>query len=74
PTSDGGDVEIDDDDSYVKNFDTSFALGTSYKFNSGFFLNARYNFGLTNIYKDDTFLEGVDAKHIVWQFGLGFMF
>ncbi|WP_179352393.1 porin family protein [Winogradskyella vidalii] len=74
PTSDGGDLEIDEDDSYVKDFDTSVALGTSYKFDNGFFLSARYTLGLTSIFEDDTFFEDVDGKNEVWQFGLGFMF
>ena len=74
PNSDGGDFEIDEDDSYVKDFDTSLALGTSYKFDSGFFLSARYTMGLTSIFKDDTFFEDVDGKNEVWQFGAGFIF
>ena len=74
PNSDGGDFEIDEDDSYVKDFDTSIALGTSYKFDGGFFVSARYTMGLTSIFKDDTFFEGVDGKNEVWQFGVGFMF
>ncbi len=74
PNSDGGDVEISSDDSYVKDFDTSLALGASYKFDSGFFLSGRYNLGLTNIFEDGTPFEGVDAKNNVWQFGIGFMF
>ncbi|WP_225035750.1 porin family protein [Winogradskyella sp. SM1960] len=74
PNSDGGDVEIDEDDSYVKDFDTSLALGTSYKFDSGFFVSARYTMGLTSIFKDDTLFENVDGKNEVLQVGLGFMF
>lgn len=74
PTSDGGDIEIDDEDSYVKDFDAGVALGASYKFNNGFFVSGRYVMGLTNIYKDNTPFEGVDAKNYVWQFGVGFMF
>ncbi len=74
PNDDGGDIEIDNDDSYVKDFDTSVALGTSYKFDNGFFLSARYNIGVTSIFKDDTVFDGVDGKNDVWQFGLGFMF
>ncbi|MFD2914388.1 porin family protein [Psychroserpens luteus] len=74
PNSDGGDLDINRDDSYVKNFDTSLALGSSYKFDGGFFVNARYTLGLTNIFKEDTVLENVDAKNNVWQFGIGFMF
>lgn len=74
PNADGGDVEIDEDDSYVKDFDTSLALGTSYKFDSGFFVSARYTMGLTSIFKDDTLFENVDGKNEVLQVGLGFMF
>lgn len=74
PTSDGGDTVIDPDDSYIKDFDTSIALGASYKFNGGFFINARYTHGITNIFKENTILEDVDAKNAVWQFGLGFSF
>lgn len=74
PTGDGGDTVIDPDDSYIKDFDTSLALGAGYKFNNGFFVNARYTYGLTNIFKDDTIFEDVDAKNAVWQFGLGFAF
>ncbi|MEO8935092.1 MAG: porin family protein [Xanthomarina sp.] len=74
PNDDGGDIEINSEDSYVKDFDTSLALGAAYKFDSGFFVNARYNLGLTPIFKEDTILKNVDAKNAVWQFGVGFMF
>lgn len=74
PNSDGGDIEISEDDSYVKDFDTSLALGTSYKFDGGFFVSARYTMGLTSIFKEDTFFENADGKNEVWQFGVGFMF
>lgn len=74
PGSEGGETVIDPDDSYIKNFDTSLALGASYKFNSGFFLSGRYTYGLMNIYKDNTIFENVDARNAVWQFGLGFGF
>jgi hypothetical protein len=74
PNSDGGDIDIDRDDSFVNDFETSLALGSSYKFDGGFFVNARYTLGLTNIFKDDTIFENVDAKNNVWQFGVGFMF
>jgi len=74
PNSDGGDIEIDSDDSYVKDFDTSIALGAAYKFDNGFFLSGRYNLGVTDIFEDGTPFDGVDAKNNVWQFGIGFMF
>jgi len=74
PNADGGDIEINPEDSYIKDFDTSLAIGAGYKFDNGFFVNGRYNLGLTNIFKEDTILENIDAKNAVWQVGLGFMF
>ncbi|MBJ7882932.1 porin family protein [Gelidibacter salicanalis] len=74
PASDGGDVEFNSDDSQMKIFDTSVAAGAGYKFDNGFSLSARYTHGLTNIYKDNTIFKDVDAKHSVWQFGVGFSF
>ncbi len=53
--------------------DFSAALGASYKFRGGFFLNGRYNIGLSDIY-DDGIISGADAKHSVIQAGVGFMF
>lgn len=72
--TDGGVIDIDKDDSYVKNFDAGLAVGAAYKFNNGFFVNARYTHGLTTIFKDKTIFEGVDAKNKVFQFGVGFAF
>ena len=74
PNNDGGDIEIDSNDSNIKDLDTGIALGTAYKFDNGFFLSGRYTFGLTNIFEDGTAFENVDAKNNVWQFCLGFMF
>lgn len=74
PTADGGDTTINPDDSYIKGFDTNLALGAGYKFDNGFSLSARYTHGLTNIFKEDTMFENVDAKNSVWQFGVGFSF
>ncbi|GLB50591.1 hypothetical protein Y10_29590 [Neptunitalea sp. Y10] len=74
PTSDGGDFDIDADDSSVKDFETSVALGAAYKFDNGFFVSGRYTHGLTNIFDDSSLLGNVDAKNAVWQFGVGFMF
>ncbi|EGV43900.1 PorT family protein [Bizionia argentinensis JUB59] len=70
----GGNTTIDPDDSAIKDFDTSVAFGAAYKFDNGFFINGRYNMGLTNIFKDDTVIENIDAKNAVWQIGAGFMF
>lgn len=72
--SDGGGIEIDPKDSYVKDFSTDIALGAAYKFDNGFFINGRYNYGLTTIFKENTILGNIDVKNAVWQFGVGFMF
>ena len=64
PNNDGGDIEIDSNDSNVKDLDTGIALGTAYKFDNGFFLSGRYTFGLTNIFEDGTAFENVDAKNV----------
>lgn len=53
--------------------DFSLALGASYKFTGGLFVNGRYNIGLREIY-DDSVVSRADAKHSVIQLGLGFMF
>lgn len=71
----GGTIEVDPDDSVIKNFDTNLALGAGYKFDNGFSLSARYNLGLTSIVKEDAVLIGdADVKNAVWQFGVGFSF
>ena len=74
PNSDGGDVDIDNEDSSVKDFETSIAGGLSYKFTNGFFISGRYTYGLTNLFDDDSIFEGVDARNAVAQVGIGFMF
>ncbi len=76
PTSIGtGDTNLNSD--MFNTVDFSVALGASYKFRGGFFVNGRYNIGLSDIY-DDSFsgglFSGSDAKHSVIQAGLGFMF
>lgn len=70
---------LDDDNSIPLNDDQfnktdfSLALGASYKFRGGLFVNGRYNIGLREIY-DDSIVSRADAKHSVIQLGLGFMF
>ena len=73
--SDDNDIIINSEDSQIKGFDTSLALGTGYKFDNGLSLSARYTHGLTSIFKDDAPLIGnADVKNSVWQFGVGFSF
>lgn len=66
-----GDVNLSEDQ--FNKVDFSAALGASYKFRGGFFVNGRYNIGLSEIY-DDSVITGADAKHSVIQAGVGFMF
>ncbi|SFU34219.1 Outer membrane protein beta-barrel domain-containing protein [Pustulibacterium marinum] len=74
PDSDGGDFDISEDSSSVKDFDTSIAGGVSYKFDNGFFLSGRYAYGLSSIFDDDSIFQNIDVKNAVWQVGVGFMF
>jgi len=66
-----GSVNLSEDQ--FNKVDFSAALGASYKFRGGFFLNGRYNIGLSEIY-DDSVISGANAKHSVIQAGVGFMF
>jgi len=74
-STNSGEVSLSEDQ--FNKVDFSAALGASYKFRGGFFVNGRYNIGLTDIY-DDSFSNNVfsdaDAKHTVVQAGVGFVF
>ena len=68
-------MEINSKDSQIKGFDTALGLGAGYKFGNGLLFSARYNHGLSNIFKDDAPIIGnADVKNSVWQFGVGFSF
>lgn len=74
PSQDSGDVPLNEDQ--FNKVDLSLGLGASYKFRGGFFVNARYNYGLSDVY-DDSFsnvFNNSDVKHSVLQGGIGFMF
>lgn len=58
------DVEIDK----AKDIDFSVAAGLEYKFNNGFFIQGRYNYGVTELIKDQ------DVHNSVFQAGIGFMY
>lgn len=74
PAAEGGDMVIDANDSSISDFDTSIAVGAGYKFGNGFLVSARYTYGLTNIFKDNSVFQNADAKNSVLQFGVGFSF
>ncbi len=74
-STNNGEISLSEDQ--FNKVDFSAALGASYKFRGGFFVNGRYNIGLTDIY-DDSFsnnvFSGADAKHSVIQPGVGIIF
>ena len=65
-----GDSETDVKDVY-DTFDFAWALGASYVTNSGFGVDARYNFGLANILDDK---EDPFVKNKVLQVGVFYQF
>lgn len=63
----GGKASVEAEDVVAESFDFSIPVGLSYEFNN-VVIDARYNFGVTNI------AEGGDAKNSVFQFTLGYKF
>lgn len=64
PTSDGGDFDTD----RVKDFDFQLAAGAEFKLTSGFFIQARYTYGFSEVVEDS------DAHNSTFSTGIGFMF
>ena len=67
PNDDAGDIDLEDI-SETEDIDISLAAGVEYKFDSGFFIQGRYNYGFTELIKD------YDIHNSVYQVGVGFMF
>lgn len=63
----GGGASLEAEDVGAESFDFSIPVGLSYEFNN-VVIDARYNFGVTNI------ADGGDAKNSVFQFTLGYKF
>lgn len=63
----GGKAFVEAEDVGAESFDFSIPVGLSYEFNN-VVIDARYNFGVTNI------AEGGDSKNSVFQFTLGYKF
>lgn len=63
----GGKASVESEDVGAESFDFSIPVGLSYEFNN-VVIDARYNFGVTNI------AEGGDSKNSVFQFTLGYKF
>ena len=56
----------------VNSFDFGIGAGLAYDLPNGFFVNARYNFGITNVGKTDLYYK--DSKNGVTQVGVGYKF
>ena len=67
-----GDDEVDAKD-FAEKFDLSIPVGVSYEI-SDFVIDARYNFGLTNVWKDDYKKLLGDAKNSVISLTVGYKF
>lgn len=63
----GGKASVEAEDVSAESFDFSIPVGLSYEFNN-VVIDARYNFGVTNI------ADGGDSKNSVFQFTLGYKF
>lgn len=63
----GGKASAEAEDVGAESFDFSIPVGLSYEFNN-VVIDARYNFGVTNI------ADGGDSKNSVFQFTLGYKF
>lgn len=64
-----GDVNVDDTLlPEAQDFDFSGTVGAGYKFDNGFFVDARYNYGFSDLVKD------TKSHNSVIQAGVGFMF
>ncbi len=62
-------------DANANRFDFGLNVGASYDFTSRFFVQARYNFGLSNLDKDaKNNVEVIKTKNSVFQFSAGYKF
>ncbi len=66
-------LDIRTDSELASTFEFGGALGASYKFNNGFFLNGRYLAGFTDAFDSDSFDEDA-IKNNGFQLGVGFLF
>lgn len=68
--TDSGSESIDAKEFY-KSLALSFNLGASYSITENFFVDAKYNLGLSNVLKD---ADGVSQKNSVFQLSVGYKF
>lgn len=66
-------VDFENDTEMASTFELGGALGASYKFNNGFFLNGRYVLGFTDAFDSDNF-DDEAIKNNGIQLGVGFQF
>jgi hypothetical protein len=70
-TSISNDVDVSDQ---VNNLAYGFVVGAEFVFMKKYILGGRYNFGLSNIYKDDQPEIGSDVQNGVFMLSLGYLF
>lgn len=69
-----GDSQRNLDDSNFKDLEFGINVGLGYKLPSGFFVDARYIIGLTDVYDNGNLPVNLDAKNAVFQASIGYMF
>ncbi len=68
-----GNIDYEQDSEMASTFEFGGALGASYKFNNGFFIDGRYVQGFTDAFDSDSFDEDA-IKNNGFQLGVGFEF
>ena len=56
----------------MNSFDFGIGAGLAYDLSNGFFVNARYNFGITKVGKSNDYYR--DSRNGVTQVGVGYKF
>lgn len=60
--------------SSLNKVDLSIPVGIGYEFNNGLMLDARYNCGMTKLYKNDNRDDDKSSNNSVFQFTIGYKF
>lgn len=66
-------LDLETDSEFASTFEFGGAVGASYKFNNGFFLNGRYVLGFTDAFDSDNFDDDAIKNNGI-QLGDGFQF
>ena len=59
------------DGGFIEDLQFSGLAGIEYKINQMFFVDVRYSYGFTNVFKDATFLDAINSNI---QLGVGYQF